>query len=318
MTALQLIKEPSVNKIEVATIATSAVLIDVRISTWTGRKRDKKTTQEVTHDKQAGSDKAASVIKNLMSDDKDLDGIRAYAQETRLYLARNTFAWTDTGTRMLPSSLIFEVTSEMEARIQEFHARADKFVADYNVKVNAAAFKLGQLFDRNEYPTADEVRRKFAMSYQISPVPTSGDFRVDVQNDVGEFLKKQYEKAANDRVAEALREPWERIFDNLTHVRDRLTASLEFDPEASIQDGRRAPKLFQSLIDNALDMANLMDKLNITKDPQLSDCTARIRRLFGNVDIKSIRESREKQVSVKTQVESILSSYDFSGFGDEE
>lgn len=310
-------KEPSVSNIEVTTIATAAVLIDVRISTWTGRKRDKKTTEEVTTGKQAGSDKAASVIKNLMSDDKDLDGIRAYAQDTRLYLARNTFAWSDAGTRMLPSAMIFEVTSELEARIAEFSVRADKFVADYNVKVNAAAFKLGQLFDRNEYPAAEEVRRKFAMSYTITPVPTSGDFRVDVQKDVGDFLKQQYEKAANQRVTEMLREPWERVYDNLTHVKERMEAALAYDPDAGVKDGRRAPKIFQSLVDNALDLANLLDKLNITQDPKLSEVTARMRRLFANVDIKSVRESREQQASIKTQVESILGSYDFSGFGDD-
>ena len=77
---------------------------------------------------------------------------------------------------------------------------------------------------------------------------------------------------------------------------------------------RRAPKLFQSLLDNALDLANLMDKLNITQDPQLSDCTARMRRLFADKDIKSVRESKEVQATIKSQVDEILSTFDFGGF----
>jgi hypothetical protein len=317
MTQLAIVtKEPSVN-IEVNTIATAAVLIDLRISTWTGRKRDKKTSDDVIAAHQATSDRAASVIKNLMSDDKDLDGIRAYAQDTRLYLHRNTYAWNDSGTRMLPSSMIFEVTSELDARITAHEVRVARFIDGYGVKVNAAAFKLGQLFDRNEYPSADEVHRKFSMGYTMSPVPTSGDFRVDVQKDVGEFLKRQYETAANARLAEMLREPWQRIYDSLTHVRDRMEAALAYEPDAGIKDGRKAPKLFQSLLDNALDLANLLDKLNVTNDPALSEVTAKMRRTFSTVDIKSLRESKDQQASVKTQVESILSSYDFSGFGDE-
>jgi len=135
-------KEPQV---EIATIASSAVLIDVHVSTWTGRKRDKKTTQEVNDDKQTTTNRAASVIKNLMCDDKELDAIRAYAQDTRLWLHKNTLAWHDNGTRLLPSAAIFDVTSELEARIVEFDTRVKNFVAGYPVKISAAAFKLGQL-----------------------------------------------------------------------------------------------------------------------------------------------------------------------------
>lgn len=299
---------------EITTIATAAILIDLNISTWTGRKRDKKTTQEVMSSKQTGSDKAASVIKNLMSDDKELDAIKAYAQETRLYVAKHTYPWGDGGSRLLPSGLIFEVTGELDGRIQEFESMVQRFVADYSVKVNAAAFKLGQLFDRNEYPTVDVVRSKFKMRYIPSPVPTQGDFRVDVQNDVGEFLKTQFKQEADARVTAMMREPWERIYENLQHVKERMEAALSYDVDVHLPDGRRAPKLFQSLLDNALDLANLMDKLNIMNDPQLSDCTAKMRRLFADKDIKSVRESKEVQATIKTQVEEILSTFDFGGF----
>ena len=312
MSALQLVKD---NEMEIATIATSAVLIDLSISTWTGRKRDRETTAEVIRDKQAGSSKSASVIKNLMSDDKDLDSIRAYQQDTRLYLVKHTLRWSDGGTRLLPTNLIFEVTSEMDGRIAEFNTRVDRFVSNYALKVSAAAFKLGQLFNRAEYPDVGDVRRKFAMQYVINPVPTSGDFRVDVQKDIGEYLKKQFAQDAEKRLTEMMREPWERIYEQLTHVKERMDASLTYEP-GPVADGRRTPKLFQSLIDNALDVVNLLDKMNITNDPQLADCAAKMRRLFSNLDIKSMRESKEVQASVKTRVEEILSNFDFSGLAD--
>lgn len=299
---------------EIATIATSAVLIDLNISTWTGRKRDKSTTAEVTSSKNAGSDKAASVIKNLMSDDSDLDKIRAYAQDTRLYLHRNTLAWGDRA-RLLPSASIFEVTGELEARTLEFNKLVAVFVGNYSIKVSAAAFKLGQLFKREEYPTAEQVAAKFRMAYTVSPVPTSGDFRVDVQNDVGDFLRKQYEKAAAAQIAEMMRDPWERAYEALAHAKERLTTVLEYEPEEG-SNGRRAPKLFQSMLDNALELSRLLDKLNVTQDPQLADCAARMRRLFSNVDIKSLRESTDLQQSTKKQVEDILSTFDFGGFGE--
>lgn len=301
--------------VEVATIATSAVLIDLRISTWVGRKRDKSTTAEVMISKQTGSDKAASVVKNLMSDDTDLDKIRAYAQDTRLYLHRNTLAWGEKA-RLLPTKSIFEVTGELEAREAEFNRLVAVFVANYSTKVSAAAFKLGQLFKREEYPTADAVAAKFRMSYTVTPVPTSGDFRVDVQNELGSFLRTQYEKAALEMVTETLREPWERAYETLAHAKERLSAVLDYVPEEG-HTGKNAPKIFQSVLDNALEMAGLLDKLNIANDPKLADCAARMRRLFSNVDIKSLRESRDLQASTKKQVDDILDMFDFGSFGNE-
>lgn len=312
--ALALVKE---KEVEFATIATSAILLDLTISTWTGRKRDRKSTDQIIQQNHAMSSKAASVIKNLLSDDPDLDKLRAYAQDTRLYVIRNTLSWNDAGTRLLPATMVVEVTGELDARIAEYGSLTKKFLATYPTKISAAAFKLGSLFDRAEYPSVDEVARKFSMRYIPSPVPTSGDFRVDVQNDVGNFLKEQYEKAANERLAALMREPWERAFETLAHAKERMEAVLSYAPGPD-DNPRSAPKLFQSMLDNALEQANLLDKLNVTNDAQLSDCAARIRRMFGNTDIKSLRESKEKQEAVKKQVDEILDKFDFSDFQMEE
>jgi hypothetical protein len=172
---------------------------------------------------------------------------------------------------------------------------------------------LGQLFDRNEFPAADEVARKFDMRYIISPVPTAGDFRVDVQKDVGEFLKTQYAKAADERVATLMREPWERAYDTLTHIKERMDAALAYEPEVA-DNKRMRPKMFQSMLDNGIELANLLDKLNVTGDLQLAECAAKMRRMFAPLDIKQVRDSRESQESVKKQVEDILSQFDFGDF----
>lgn len=305
-------KEDIVNT-PIATIATSAVLLDLHVSTWTGRKRDKKTTEEVNISKQTTTNKATSVIKNLMSDDKELDAIRAFAQECRLYIVKNTLTWSDGGTRLLPSGMIFEVTGELDARITQYESMVAKFVVNYPVKISAAAFKLGQLFDRNEFPSPDHVAHRFAMRYVVFPVPTSGDFRVDVQNDVGEFLKKQFSKEANARVADMMREPWERAYDALSHIKNRLDTSLGYEANAG-EDARSKPKLYQSMFDNAIDLVSILEKLNVTGDPQLADCAARMRRMLTPLDIKSVRESKDIQQSVKKQVEELIGAFDFGTF----
>jgi hypothetical protein len=306
-------------EMEIATIATSAVLIDLNISMWYGRKLDKGTSEEVVRDKQAGSKKAVSVVKHLMVDDEDLERIKSYGQAARMYFYHNTLPWSDGGTRLLPTKLIFEVTSELEARQLQFESYVNHLINNYTVKVSAQAFKQGQLFNRDEYPNADEIRRKFSFKYILYPVPTVGDFRVDVQKDTASFLKEQYKKGAEDRVATMLRDPWERAYEKLTHIRERMEVMLSYEPGVDAlgipPDGRKAPKLFQSVIDSAAELGNLLDKLNITNDPQLSDCAARIRRAMSNLDVKVLRSDRTQQETLKKQVSDIISAFDFGGFG---
>lgn len=300
---------------QIATIATSALLVELNIRMWTGRKRDKTTTAEVTQRAQASSSKAASVIKNLLSDDTDLDKIRSYAQDTRLYVQKHTFAWNDAGARLLPTGLVIDVTSELEARETAFNRLVQVFLQSYNTKISAAAFKLGSLFNRNEYPSIAEIERKFSMGFKVFPVPTAGDFRVDIQAQTAEFLREKFQKDAEARVAEMMREPWERIYAQLTHVRERMETALAYNPDA--EDAGRAPRLFQSMIDNALDLSRLLEKMNVTNDPQLTDCVLRIRRLFSDVNINVVREDKDKQGELKKSVEDILGAFDFGGFDDE-
>lgn len=298
---------------EITTIATAAVLAELNISVWTAKKKDKRTSDEVRDDKNVKADKAVSVYKNLFADDKDLKAIMAYQTSIRMYFVRHTLPWNDLGCRLMPARSILDVTNELEAMKQQFFVYVNAFISAYPGKINVAAFKLGQLFNRDDFPSVDEVRRKFAMNYVLTPVPTSGDFRVDVQNDVGEFLKNKYKTDAEQRIAALLRDPWERAYESLRHMQARIDALLQYDD--TLPGGR--PRLHQTVFDNALELAGLLDKLNVTNDAQLSDCATRIRRLVTGVDVQVIREDKTQQTALKKKVDDLMSAFDFSGFVDE-
>lgn len=299
------------------TIASSAVLITLNVSVWTGRKLDKSTTKEVTDSKRAGSAKAASVTKHLLAEDAELDKLRAYAGDTRNYLARQTLPWGDIGMRLLPVKSMFEVEQELINRKAEFDTLVDAFLANYSVKVSAAAFQLGELFKRDEYPSEQQLRAKFRMRWAMDPVPTAGDFRVDVQNNGMEHLQSQFEREVSSRLAALTREPWERVHTCLTHVQERLAEACAHADAAGLNEKKRAPKLFGSMIDNALDLCNLLDKLNVTNDAALADVATRMRQTFSGVSIESVRESDERKRALKSKVESILKSFDFSDLNGE-
>jgi hypothetical protein len=97
-------------------------------------------------------------------------------------------------------------------------------------------------------------------------------------------------------------------------MRERMEAALAFNPDTS--EGK-TPRLFQSMIDNALELAMLLEKMNVTSDPALTDCVSRIRRLFADVTIGAVREDPVVQADLKRKVDDILGAFDFGGFDSE-
>ena len=62
-----------------ATLASSAMLVEVNISNWVGRKKDKRASQDVTAQNNA-KDGVASVNKALLADNDDLKAISNTSQ----------------------------------------------------------------------------------------------------------------------------------------------------------------------------------------------------------------------------------------------
>ena len=201
-------------------ITSSAVLIDLNISEWTGRKKDRANTRKVTHDNNA-ADNAALVTKKLFVDNPKLEAIHSQAASMRKYISNVTLPWAGT-LKLLPIAQFLDVTNELSDMKIEFDKRVADFIHDYNTQVSATAFKLGAMFNRSDYPTAGEIAHKFSVSWDILPLPDSGDFRVDAENTLREELASAYEKSMKDKMAEANLLLWERLKECLDRIVDRL------------------------------------------------------------------------------------------------
>jgi hypothetical protein len=60
------------NTTPIMSLSSMAMLVELRISTWTARKRDKETTSDLKRSKNADHD-ASSVYKNLMAGSNHLE-----------------------------------------------------------------------------------------------------------------------------------------------------------------------------------------------------------------------------------------------------
>lgn len=281
------------------TLSSSAMLLDLNISTYTGRKQDKATAAEVNAAKNAKSKNAASVYKSLFTEDADLEAITSYAGKVRAWLYSVTLPWSDSGTRLVPTKAFFDVSHELSEHTNEFNRLVQAFLQNYSVKISAQAFKLGALFNPAEYPSVDDVARKFSLRYNFSPVPEVGDFRVDIPAEAVALLKQDFEQTTKLRLQEAMNEPWERLYEEVTHIKNKMTDKEDGKPN----------KLYESMLENALSLCRTLDSLNIMGDPDLESARRALELSLTDVDIKTLRQSPEVRASIKTQMEELTEKF---------
>lgn len=282
-------------------IATSSLLVELSISCWTARKLDKKVGMEVDISKNTKV-KAGNYHKHLLAGSSALEAVTKYAAQARLWNNLNSLPWSDNGQRIVTAQQFFNgYKAQLDQHKENFEELTANFLQQYPTLISAAAFQLGDLFDREEYPAVELIANKFRFSYAVSPVPTAGDFRIDINEQAKAELAQQYTDHFNQRLSHAMRDIWDRLHDCLTHMSDRLTDG---------QDGKR--KGFHStLVSNAKELVGLLSRLNIANDPKLELARVELNRAIDGVDYEELKESDAIRDDVKRKVDSILAKFDW-------
>jgi hypothetical protein len=285
----------------IAGVARSAMLVTLNISIYSGRKQDRTTQAEVVAAKGSGSARAASVYKNLFSDCAELDAITKFQARARMRHYQMTLPWDDMGARLLPTKSFMDYTDEMRKYSEEFNRLVDVFLDKYDTLVAAAAFKLGTLFDRAEYPERNTIARRFRFELTHIPLPTAGDFRLDIESEVQAKLARDYEERLQAQVASAQQDAWTRVYDVLARLKDRLTLD---------ENGKR--KTFHdTTVTNAQELCTALTQLNITNDPALEKARQQLENAMGGIDPKELRKEESVRLITLQKVSATLDAFDW-------
>ena len=283
-------------------ISSSAVLVELNISVWTANKLDKGATEAVLSNNSASKD-SAQVRKNLMAGTDKRKKISDYAAKARLYHNQTTLSWSDKGARLLPTSLFMDYKQNMNVYQQNMNTMIEDFYANYADLIDLAKHHMGDLFNPYDYPSIEELRNKFGFRLVFSPLPEGGDFRLDIPKADMVEMQDKYESAFNDRLKDAMREPWDKLHKTLTHISEKLT-DVEGDDETK-------KRYHDTLITNAQELCGLLTHLNVTKDPLLETARRSLELTMLGVDIEAIKESPDVRSSVKAKVDDILKKFDW-------
>ena len=278
-------------------ISNSAMLVDLNFSMWTGRKMDKKVSQEVDVAKGTKA-RAGNYHKKLLAGSDKLEKIQKIVSSVRAWHYLNTLPWSDGGSRLLPMKNFFDYKTTLGQFEQQYNNAVDDFLQEYPQLVSTSAFTLGSLFDRGEYPDAESLRGKFGFKYVFSPVPDAGDFRIDVEEEAKAELQQQYKSYYETKLAEAMQDAWTRLHDTLKHLSERM----DYTDESK-------KKFWDSTITNATELCSLLSNLNVTNDPKLEDARKKLEKALAGVKPEDIRESEAIRTNVKSKVDEILNMF---------
>jgi len=279
-------------------ISSSAMLVDLNINTWTARKLDRTVTDEVNHAKRANH-KAARVNKHLLPEVEHLDRILKYSTAVRNWVYEKTLPWSDRGPRLITTAAFFDFKREIDEHKREFDTMVENFITYYPTLISTQAFKLGDMFNREDYPSVDDVARRFNFSVSYLPVPEAGDFRVDIGQEAVEELRKQYEEAYSRRWDNAVNDIKQRLLGGLHHLSDRLSPN---------EDGERK-RFRNNILEEFADTISTVRALNITKDEAIYALIDQSEKVIANITVDDVKESDTVREDVRSKVDSILDAF---------
>lgn len=285
-------------------IDTCAMLTEFNASVWTARKLDRTATEEVVAAKNAAAKDAARVNKSLLAGRNELEVIQSMVGRARAFVYDNTLPWSDSGLRLLPTANFEKFVAKMNDFEEEFTTLVTNFVDIYPTLITAQAMALGDMFRRDEYPTQNEIMTKFAFRVNYMPVPTAGDFRVDVGNAAMDDIKAKLARLAEERVEEAMKDVRARLGEHLKRMSDRLTTDW-------VAGEAKQRRFHDSLVDGALELCDLTKNLNVVNDQELESARATLEQLLCGVTPDELRKNHAVRQDTKKAVDDLLSKFSF-------
>ena len=287
------------NKIETSapSITSSAMLVEYNASVWTGRKLDKNASQELEMVKRTDPN-VANVHKKLLGNCPELKAVQQFVGNARNQHYSMTLPWSDMGMRLLPTATFFRYKQHMSGLEQEFDYLVNKFFDIYDDAVINAQTLLGDLYHQDNYPPVHVLQSKFSWRMSFVPLPTSGDFRVDMGNEQEKALREDYDKHYNSMFGKAIDNMIDKLVVYLKNVSERL----------DYQDHEDKKVFRDTLTSNVTSMIEDLLVPMSDQDSRLKTLSRQLSDIFQGVSPDALREDDVLRHNTKQGVDDAINS----------
>lgn len=292
----QMTKETTNSVIEnVASLNSSAMLVELNISKWDARTLDKDASIEVEQMNQTAHG-LANVHKKLLGHCEEHIILKRHIGNARNLHYSMTLPWSKSGLQLIPTSLYFKYIETMTGAEDKYWELLEAFLSVYDKAKSDAKDMFGNLFRAENYPSLEEVRAKFRWSLTTIPLPTSGDFRVDIGNEGLKEVQAQYAKFYDDQLERSMGIAWQRLFDALSRMSERLDYQGE-DDKKTFRD---------TLVSNVSDVVDLLDDFNLTNNQNMKDMKSKLDKVLRGVTPDALREDSHLRQQTKEAVDKAI------------
>jgi hypothetical protein len=294
---------------DIPDIRTSALLVDLTITEWSGKKKDVDASEAVTRQNQA-VDNAAKVIKDLLPKSKELKELHKYVAQVRKAHIQKTMAWSGRGKRLIPTALLPDYKKWEGETKAEFRKLVDKFISTYEFELKKVHIELGSLYDPADYDTKEEVAACFTIIFDYDPVPESGDFRVDVGKEALAELQASCDNAYTRAVQTATADLWKRLHRPLSNMIAQLKED-NFDGTVKGFKKNGDPKeagFKETLVPNVLDILKMMKVCNWSDDPVMDNAIRSLEANLKGVSSGMLKGNTATRQKVRNTAEQVLKS----------
>jgi hypothetical protein len=239
----------------------SCMIVTLSIRQWTTLRTDRSLRDDIA-EANAGDVAAFVGKKNLLAGaDHAFKAIIATQTAFRKYLYNNTLPFGQTlgnqmrGPRIIANARFLEVMGKYAQAKKEMAEDLARAKATYAAAVETAKLRLGHAFKASDYPPAEALSGLFSIELEFMPMPAENGFR-GLPQQVIETLEGHMERRLNAKADMARAEVKERVTALVDHFQNRVKAvQASFDED---YDGKQ-PKVYQSMLDQAEELAGVID-----------------------------------------------------------
>ena len=279
-------------------VADVAKLVSLSTSQWAGTKKLTKAQVAELANTAGVDEKFLRGTKSLTGDCPELKAVNTITNSMRTAFYDATLPWWR-GWGLLPNVKFMDFHNTMTGLMARREDAVEQFIDRYEwiraeVEANGS---LGSFFSMRDYPTVDEMRRKFRAELMYAEVPTN-DIRTAPGEEAKQILHDYYTNAQKSLVEEATSDMWARTHKLLTSLVSSLTVEA---------DGKRG-RIYESTFDSVQGLIDGLRDFNLTGDASMEAARQKLEAALNGVGLDALKESDSKREEVKENLQAVLDS----------
>ena len=288
-------------------IQTNAMLVRVRCTKWNNSITDREITDQVTFDK-AAADGYLRVTKRLAKQAvvKHLNKVIGQVGNTVLRLW--TVPWDD-GVHLITVDNLDRFEAALRKKSDLLEELKSELKDTWPDVIEADKVRLGDAFDPDDYPSVNEIVNRYSITYELRPLPSGDDIRVNLPQQRVNAIRQQVEQDVAAKVEAGAKVVSERVADVLNTFVEGM------ERHGTKADGaKRASKFADSTVEAIERLAEALPGLNLTGDPALTAVSNDLFLKLRDLDPQVLREDAGERQQAADTAKEIVSK--LSGFFD--